>query len=54
MSEESSRDCYCDSVWNRNRNGASNIYKISENTINGKARPGYLSRSADNNNKSVV
>ena len=40
----------CKSVWNRDRNGASNIYKISENIINGKARPYYL----DRNNKSVV
>ena len=34
----------CGGVWNRDRNGASNIYKISENIINGKPRPDYLSR----------
>ena len=35
----------CKSVWNRDRNAASNIYKISENAINGKDRPEYLSRN---------
>ena len=41
----------CGGVWNRDRNGASNIYKISENVINGRPRPNYLSR---NNKQSVV
>jgi hypothetical protein len=31
--------------WNRDTNGATNIYKISYNAINNKARPNYLSRS---------
>ena len=38
----------CGGVWNRDRNGASNIYKISENIINGRPRPNYLSRNANN------
>ena len=38
----------CGSVWNRDRNGASNIYKISDNIINGKPRPDYLSRNTNN------
>ena len=38
----------CGSVWNRDRNGASNIYKISDNIINGKTRPNYLSRNTTN------
>jgi hypothetical protein len=38
----------CESVWNRDRNGASNIYKISENIINGRPRPDYLSRTTNN------
>ena len=31
--------------WNRDVNGATNIYKIASNAINNKARPNYLSRS---------
>jgi transposase len=31
--------------WNRDTNGATNIYKISYNATNNKARPNYLSRS---------
>jgi hypothetical protein len=31
--------------WNRDVNGATNIYKIAYNAINNKARPNYLSRS---------
>jgi hypothetical protein len=31
--------------WNRDVNGATNIYKIAYNAINKKARPNYLSRS---------
>ena len=35
----------CESVWNRDRNGASNIYKISEKAIKGEPRPYYLDRN---------
>jgi len=31
--------------WNRDVNGATNIYKIDYNAINNKERPNYLSRS---------
>jgi hypothetical protein len=31
--------------WNRDVNGATNIYKIAYNAINKKERPNYLSRS---------
>ena len=31
--------------WNRDVNGATNIYNIAYNAINNKARPNYLSRS---------
>jgi len=31
--------------WNRDANGATNIYKIAYNAINNKERPNYLSRS---------
>jgi len=31
--------------WNRDTNGATNIYKIASSAIHNKARPGYLSRS---------
>ena len=31
-------------LWNRDINGATNIYKIVKNQINGKERPLYLSR----------
>ena len=30
--------------WNRDVNGATNIYKIAYNAINNKARPNYLTR----------
>ena len=30
--------------WNRDVNGATNIYKIAYNAINNKGRPNYLSR----------
>ena len=33
------------SYWNRDVNGATNIYKIAYNAINNKERPNYLSRS---------
>ena len=31
--------------WNRDVNGATNIYKIAYNAVNNKERPNYLSRS---------
>ena len=34
--------------WNRDVNGATNIYKIAYNAINNKERPNYLSRSNNN------
>jgi len=34
--------------WNRDVNGATNIYKIAYNAINNKERPKYLSRSKNN------
>lgn len=34
----------CDGVWNRDCNGATNIYKIALNSINGLFRPEYLAR----------
>jgi len=34
--------------WNRDVNGATNIYKIAYNAINNKERPNYLSRSKNN------
>ena len=41
----------CKSVWNRDCNGATNIYKIANNSINELERPNYLCR---NNNNSAV
>lgn len=35
----------CCGVWNRDCNGATNIYKIVKNAINKLARPNYLSRN---------
>ena len=35
----------CSGVWNRDCNGATNIYKICYNAIRGKDRPTYLRRS---------
>lgn len=35
----------CRMTWNRDRNGASNIYKICRNAMNGLERPQYLKRS---------
>ena len=40
----------CGSVWNRDRNGASNIYKAADNAIKGLDRPYYLTRP----NSSVI
>jgi transposase len=34
----------CESVWNRDCNGATNIYKIAKNILKGLERPEYLSR----------
>jgi hypothetical protein len=34
--------------WNRDTNGATNIYKIASNAIHNKERPSYLSRSKSN------
>jgi hypothetical protein len=34
-------------LWNRDRNGSSNIYKIAENAINKKERPSYLCRESN-------
>ena len=31
-------------TWNRDRNSASNIYKIASNALHNKARPSYLCR----------
>ena len=39
----------CANVWNRDCNGATNIYKIASNSVHKKERPNYLCRS----NKSV-
>jgi len=35
----------CRGLWNRDRNGSSNIYKICNNIVSGLERPLYLSRS---------
>lgn len=35
----------CQAVWNRDVNGATNIYRIAKQAIFGKPRPDYLSRS---------
>lgn len=34
----------CSNVWNRDVNGATNIYRIAKNAINGLERPKYLCR----------
>ena len=36
-------------LWNRDRNGSSNIYKISKNAINKLERPSYLCRETKSN-----
>jgi len=38
----------CSGVWNRDVNGATNIYKIAKNAINGLERPKYLCRKGLN------
>ena len=35
----------CNTMWNRDVNGASNIYKIAYNTIHKKERSSYLCRN---------
>jgi hypothetical protein len=35
-------------LWNRDRNGSSNIYKIAETAINKLERPSYLCREISN------
>ena len=35
-------------LWNRDRNGSSNIFKIAENAINNIERPSYLCRETSN------
>lgn len=35
----------CSNVWNRDVNGATNIYRIAKNAVNGLERPEYLLRS---------
>ena len=37
----------CGCYWNRDVNGATNIYKIAYNAVNNKERPKYLQRSND-------
>ena len=34
----------CSNVWNRDVNGATNIYRIAKNAVNGLERPKYLCR----------
>ena len=34
-------------LWNRDRNGSSNIYKIAETSINKLDRPSYLCRTSN-------
>ena len=36
----------CANVWNRDCNGATNIYKIAYNSIHKKNRPSYLCRNS--------
>jgi transposase len=36
-------------LWNRDRNGSSNIYKIASNAINNIERPSYLCRETTSN-----
>ena len=36
-------------LWNRDRNGSSNIYKIAKNAINNIERPSYLCRDITSN-----
>jgi len=41
----------CGSVWNRDVNASTNIYRIAKNAINKLERPTYLCRDKIDNNK---
>jgi len=43
----------CSNVWNRDVNGATNIYRIANNAINGIERPKYLCREKKEENIKV-
>ena len=43
----------CSCVWNRDVNGATNIYRIAKNAINGLERPKYLCREKKDENIKV-
>ena len=43
----------CFNVWNKNVNGATNIYKIAKNAIKGLERPKYLCREKKDENIKV-
>jgi len=43
----------CFNVWNRDVNGATNIYRIAKNAINGLERPKYLCREKKDDNIKV-
>ena len=43
----------CSSVWNRDVNSATNIYRIAKNAINGLERPKYLCREKKDENIKV-
>ena len=43
----------CKAVWNRDVNGATNIYRIAKNAINGTERPKYLCREKKEDNVKV-
>lgn len=44
----------CKAVWNRDVNGATNIYRIAKNAINEMSRPDYLCRESKDKLKKVV
>ena len=44
---------HCDWIWNRDVNGATNIYRIAKNAINGTERPKYLCREKKEDNVKV-
>ena len=43
----------CSGVWNRDVNGATNIYRIAKNAINELERPKYLCREKKDENIKV-
>jgi len=43
----------CNAVWNRDVNGATNIYRIAKTAINGLERPKYLCREKNDENIKV-